>query len=63
MNEQIDALLLKHSTTGNKQVWFTRGEVVNIASEAIAGRTLARMVWDWLQTFKPARGDLKDAAK
>lgn len=63
MSEQIDALLLKHSTTGKKQVWFTRGEVVNIASEAIAGRSLARMVREWLQTFKPARGHKTPEAK
>jgi len=63
MSEEIDALLLKHSTTGSKQVWFTRGEVVNIASEALAGRTLAWRVWDWLQPAKSAPGSLEDAAK
>lgn len=36
MDEQIDALLLKHSTTQKKQVWFTRTEVINIVKDAAA---------------------------
>lgn len=31
MNERIDELMLEASTTGKRQVWFTRAEVEHVA--------------------------------
>ena len=48
---EFDDLLLRHGTTGVKQVWFTRKEVLAIAGEAAqsgsATSDAARL--DWLQ--------------
>lgn len=64
MSEEIDALLLKHGTTGVKQAWFTRAEVIEIAMEALEKPTFVhRVVRWWFSAVKPARGNEKHAAK
>lgn len=41
MNERIEQLMLEVGTTGSKQVWFTRKEVLEIVIRAV--RESARM--------------------